>query len=415
MHIGIVHLYDKSFPPDIRIEKEIVALAKAGHRVTILARKTKSKEKEIEEYDNRIIIKRVMIERLGKCQDILSRFSLLFRNCFSKIRNFIEYDKPDALHVHDFGLVPTVLKIAAEYRLPLIADLHENMPAALVASRYNDPIIKRFIRSISLNYYVWRWHEAQSLKKCYKIIVVVQEAAKRLLDYGIKKNKIIVVSNTEDETTFETNKDIIDEEILNKYRKNWVVSYIGGLGPHRGIDTALESIALIGKNIPALKVLIVGAKKSQMQQLLEKTKNLGINSVVEIIEWQPFDKVKSYIIASKVCLVPHNNFEHTHTTVPHKLFQYMICKKPVLVSDCRPLKRIVDDTKAGVVFKANNSQDCAKKLIYMYQSPELLVKMGENGKNAALGRYAWRHDAARLIKMYAELEHKIGISDEVSK
>ena len=52
---------------------------------------------------------------------------------------------------------------------------------------------------------------------------------------------------------------------------------------------------------------------------------------------------------------PHEDFEHTQTTVPHKLFQYMMGRKTVLVSDCAPLKRIIGDNEAGYVFKAGGS------------------------------------------------------------
>jgi glycosyltransferase involved in cell wall biosynthesis len=119
--------------------------------------------------------------------------------------------------------------------------------------------------------------------------------------------------------------------------------------------------------------------------------------------------VNSYVFASQVCLVPHNNFEHTQTTVPHKLFQYMICEKPVLVSDCRPLARIVRETDTGYIFKANDFNDFATKLIYIYNHPKEAQQKGRNGKKVALETYAWRHDANNLLMMYAELEkqHKL--------
>jgi glycosyltransferase involved in cell wall biosynthesis len=115
------------------------------------------------------------------------------------------------------------------------------------------------------------------------------------------------------------------------------------------------------------------------------------------------EKVSNYILASHVCLIPHNNFEHTQTTVPHKLFQAMVCKKPVLVSDCKPLKRIIIETQAGKIFKANNNEDFAEKLISMYFDTKALAKFGDNGYKAACGEYAWRHDAARLNQIYSEL------------
>ncbi len=81
----------------------------------------------------------------------------------------------------------------------------------------------------------------------------------------------------------------------------------------------------------------------------------------------------------------------------------MICAKPVLVSSCRPLRRIVEDAQSGVVFRANNANDLADKLVYMYENPAALKEMGFNGKAAALDKYAWRNEAKKLVEFYAVL------------
>jgi len=123
-----------------------------------------------------------------------------------------------------------------------------------------------------------------------------------------------------------------------------------------------------------------------------------------VLRWVPFEKVSSYFSISAVCLVPHNDFEHTQTTVPYKLFQSMISGKPVVVSDVRPLKRIVDETGAGLVFNAGDPSSLAAVLVELYQKPELADRLGRNGYSAAQGLYSWRHDAERLIRLYDEMD-----------
>jgi glycosyltransferase involved in cell wall biosynthesis len=79
----------------------------------------------------------------------------------------------------------------------------------------------------------------------------------------------------------------------------------------------------------------------------------------------------------------------------------MITGKPVVVSSCPPLRRIVEETGAGLVFRANDSGSLAGQLLYMYKNPERMKEMGECGRAAALGPYSWTHDARRLVDMYA--------------
>ena len=405
MHIGMVLGTNKTFPPDIRVEKESKILAKAGHDVSILVRRIPEDSPLEEEFiPGHVNIKRAPIAKMGFVARNIKAFTLIETAWFSHLEGFINKEKPDILHVHDFHMVPTVLKIANRYNIPVVADLHENMPAAIVARQSIFPPLKKLKNKIQNNYYLWKFHESRNLKQCVKIIVVVPEASERLKQYGISQNKIVTVSNTEDKSTFRFNPKDADPDIIDRYQKCWLISYVGGIGPHRGLDTLLQAIPVAKIRIPKLKLAIVGARGTYLSVILDEIERLGVGDCVEVIGWQPFEKVNSYMLASKVCLIPHNNFEHTQTTIPHKLFQAMICERPVLVSSCRPLKRVVEDSNSGCVFKANDSKDLADKLVYMYNHPSETVQMGGNGQKAALGKYSWQHDAERLIEMYSGLE-----------
>ena len=64
-------------------------------------------------------------------------------------------------------------------------------------------------------------------------------------------------------------------------------------------------------------------------------------------------------------------------------------------------KRIIEETEAGLVFRAGDHRDLADKLIRLYNSPELCQKLGRKGKKAATeGRYSWRYSGDMLINLY---------------
>ncbi len=402
MRIGMV--LNSTFPPDIRVEKEARSLIKAGFEVCLLAQKTNTKQATKEYLDYGLEVFRYEINKNNFFSRQYEKFTLVYKTWLKIIDNFVNAAHPDVLHAHDFRIVPTVLKIGKKYNLPVVADLHENMPAALIAYRSNLDSLQKLKLAIFNNYYVWRWHERHALRQCSRIIVVVLEASERLLNgYKIPHEKIQLVSNTEDETTF--NVSYSDNEIIQRYQDTWTALYIGGIGFHRGIDTSIRAATLAGRNIPNFKLLIVGIQNDDQQKYFMKmAKEANASQYVELINWVPSYKVNSYIAASEVCLVPHNNFEHTNTTVPHKLFQYMMMKKPIIVSSCAPLKRIVEDAKCGLVFNANDSNDLAFCLAELYKNwNELSEKYGVNGYQAALGRYSWKNDSQSLVNMYNEL------------
>jgi glycosyltransferase involved in cell wall biosynthesis len=82
----------------------------------------------------------------------------------------------------------------------------------------------------------------------------------------------------------------------------------------------------------------------------------------------------------------------------------MICGKPVLVSDCKPLKRIVEQANAGAIFRANDKKHLAQTLVQMAAFPEVLVEMGKNGQKSALGPLSWKIDAKKLVDLYSTLK-----------
>lgn len=136
-----------------------------------------------------------------------------------------------------------------------------------------------------------------------------------------------------------------------------------------------------------------------LYQLIKENK---LEDRVEILGHQPFSKVISYINASKICLVPHHSNPHTDNTVPHKLFQYMVIGRPLLVSSSPPLKRIVEDCQSGKVFEAGNPQDFANQVDWMVENPEFCKTASQNGKvmTSLGGKYSFEKDMLVLREIY---------------
>ena len=71
-------------------------------------------------------------------------------------------------------------------------------------------------------------------------------------------------------------------------------------------------------------------------------------------------------------IIPHLANDHTDNTIPHKLFQIMMSKSLLLVSSCKPLKRIVEKYDCGVVFKADDVNDFTDKVVLAKAIHQLL-------------------------------------------
>ena len=102
-----------------------------------------------------------------------------------------------------------------------------------------------------------------------------------------------------------------------------------------------------------------------------------------------------------VNVIPHQSNGHTDNTVPHKLFQGMMAAKPLLVSSSAPLKRLVDQHQAGLVFSAGDPKDFADKVLELYRNKELNNTLGENGRKVSVeGQLNWEITQKTLVQLY---------------
>ena len=395
-------LIGHDFPPDIRVEKEIPSLIAAGHDVWLVCENRKNRLTR-ENWKGAKILRLPNLPRWIRA--INTAILFLFHRHFVwewALTNIIRDEKPDVLHVHDLPFVAPALRIAQNFDLPVIADLHENYPG-LLEIRKNSNLKRNFLDPFIFASERFSNYEKQVLPQCEKIIVVVEEAATRLHGIGIPADKIIIVGNTENIQAIETSESAPIGEISLPESKLKLI-YVGGFGVHRGLETVIRAMPQLCRQIPSAKFIIVG--DGPERPLLERLAHqLDIAHAVQFEGRQPYHKVPSYIQMSDICLVPHLANSHTNATMPHKLFQYMFQKKALIVSSARPLKRVVEDAHCGLVFESGNSDHFAECVIQM-QDPESRKRMGLNGYQAVLQKYNWQKDARELIYLYEQVAEK---------
>ncbi len=315
---------------------------------------------------------------------------------------FVKKYKIDILHVHDLYMLGAAYKANKRLAksLPIVSDLHENFAVAIKYYKYANVFPGKYIISIPK----WERTEVKWVNKADAVITVIDEAVDRYQKLGVPKEKITLVANYVNADEF-LNKDH-NTDILSKFEGQFVMTYIGGFDTHRGLECVIKALPRISQDIPTIKLVLVGAGNNEMD-LRTLAKELNVEQYVSFEGFQPPAKLPDYNAISDICLIPHLKTEHTDNTIPHKLFQYMLLEKPVLASDCKPLKRILENTKSGLTFQSNNENDFAEKVITLYQQPDLRAEMGKNGAQAVKDTYNWDNTAANLIALYKRLETEI--------
>ena len=399
--LKILMLLESAFPPDIRVEKEAKSLLAAGFELSLVCAAT-NKVVKIDNW-NGMKLYRVPV-KYDNFSKLLRIFKIVKFDFFFYLKNFLNNESYDVIHVHDLKLVPTALKIKEIYpNIKVVADLHENYPAAVREWTKLAKGLTKLIYRLFNNYERWLKIETEVVKKVDHIIAVVEEMKDRMLNQQatLEATKITVVSNLEDKDFVQEGK--IDNAIVEKYKDYSTILYIGGFGVHRGIDTAIKAMKYI--DIKNIKLLLVGKGTPEVDEyFLNLIKDNKLESKVEIVGWQPFDKVLTYQKLADICIVPHNSNEHTDNTIPHKIYQYMMVGKPMLVSSCPPLARVTKASNAGLVFEAGNSYDFAAKIKEMFKDKEMMKKFEQNGIDYTFNKdNNWQQESKKLIKLYEDM------------
>ncbi|MBN1884721.1 MAG: glycosyltransferase family 4 protein [Candidatus Krumholzibacteriota bacterium] len=395
MRIGMV-LQERIPPSDIRVAKEARTLARAGHEVHLLLERGDGQP--VEETIGDISLARLV--HMGSLRRKYHRytFNFTFRDALWRraIDRFVAERGIEALHVHDLPLVREGVEAGRRAGIPVVADLHENYPDGLQVW-YTGRLKKKTIYDRRR----WARYEREVLRETDAVIAVVEESRDRLAALGLPRGKIVVVPNTAD---MRMTHAAVDPAIVERYRGRFVVSYIGKFSAHRGLDVAIRGAAALRGRVPSLLLLLVGDRNRPCMERLERlVAELGAGDLVEMPGWQPYERIWSYIQASDVCLVPHNRNPHTDTTIPHKIFQYMLIEKPVIVSDCPPLARVIEDSGGGRVFRWNDPADLAGRIEELAGDEALRRRIGAAGRAAVIDRYNWDSTSGGLVALYDRL------------
>ncbi|MCK4396248.1 glycosyltransferase family 4 protein [candidate division WOR-3 bacterium] len=380
-------ILQSDFPPDIRVEKEARTLLEDGHTIDLLCNNYSGLAMEDTFYGIRV--HRLKNIPFGKIINIP-----LFLNpvWLWRIYSLIISIKPNVIHIHDLPLFLAGAFLGKIFGIPTIFDMHENYPAMLKATKSMVTIKSPYLAKII---------EGIAVRIANYIIVVVEEQKERLVSLGVPEKKIVIVSNTVDLKYFRTLP--IERKIEAKIREtfDFIITYTGGF-PQRGLTELFKAISLASRELFGICLLLVGDGEKRTEEAKKLAKKIGITERIVFTGWVNFDRIPSYINASDICIIPYLSNEHTDTTIPHKLFQYMALSKPIIVNDAKPVARIIRKCNCGIVVNSGDYGGMARAIITL-SDKKLALELGKNGRSFVERIYNWENTSKELLRLYNNL------------
>lgn len=242
------------------------------------------------------------------------------------------------------------------------------------------------------------------VKKADKIITTPFLKQYCISSLNIASKKIDVIPCGADYNIFK--KSVYGLDIIKKYNMEGyiVIMYTGALYKAFGILDLIQAMKIVTTHHKNTKLMLVGKQlKNDMDEFLSKTKELQLENNIIFEEMQPYSQIPAFINAADICVNPFPDSPICRAGSPIKVFEYMLCAKPVIHSDLECIQDVIIDRLTGLLYEPNNIEDLAAKINYLIENPHLRIEIGNSAQKLILEKYTWDKLGNKLLESFTNI------------
>ncbi len=320
---------------------------------------------------------------------ILNRFKLssrkLSKNLFVQVLKYFEfiyrvtlfYRKKDIkmINIHAISLLPFGVLLKYLYKATLVYDTHE------LETETNG--------SMGLRKKLVKFMEKTFIKRCDLIFVVSENIADWYeKEYDIQRP--VVVKNA---------PRLIGSKKTNHFRENLsikedsiIVLYQGGLSKGRGVDLLLESFKQRDDDKVVIVFMGYGEIEEDIKIASKERNNIFFHPAVApeiVLEYTSSADIGISFIEN-TCL-------SYYYCLPNKLFEYAMAGLPVIVSNMKEMRELVEKYDMGIIVEDDKIESMNNAIDKILQSD--IKQMKQNARRCA-EENSWEKQEVKMINEY---------------
>ncbi len=195
---------------------------------------------------------------------------------------------------------------------------------------------------------------------------------------GIPEKKLIQISNASDFSLSEKLLNTFDREAFRKQHGldgKFVITYVGA----HGVANYLEQLLDAGEVLSDTNVLFLligqGMEKDRLKKMAEDRRITN----VRFLDSVPKAEVFCYILASEMGASVLKRVDTFKTVYSNKTFDYMSCKRPILMAIDGVSRELVEAAGAGTYVEPENIAEYNRVIRGYLSDPARIVTEGESG------------------------------------
>ncbi len=390
----IVHAYYPIGEP--RVEREALALLGRGYSVDVLCLRREGEPAV--EMVNGVQVYRLPLRRRQKrgfgsqLLEYLSFFVLVFFKLLVLYPGR-RHATVQAHNLPDFLIFSALIPKLGGARL--ILDIHDIMPEFMAAR------IGKGMHSLPVRLTILQ--EQLSCQFADYVITVTDLWRERLIQRGVRADKVGVVMNLADERIFSPRPI---ERRPRRANDRFTLIYHGAFKRHYGLDVLIHAAALARQQAPELMVILQGSGEyaQQMETMLSEldlTEHVRINNFL----LQAAD-LPDLIYQADVGVVPNYEDVFTGELLPTKLLEFAALGVPVIAARTRVISSYFDDRMLRF-FTPGDARSLAAAIMEAYQQHDRLADQAQELRRFT-GRYNWSNMSRQYVDMIDRLSLRSG-------
>lgn len=183
------------------------------------------------------------------------------------------------------------------------------------------------------------------------------------------------------------------EEVRSRYSLEGcrVLLFSGVITRRKRVEDVLEVFAALAKNMPDLRLMVVGdGPEDYLRMLRAKAGELGVSEKVIFTGFVPKERLKNYFSAADVGVWLSNNSINQ--------LEAMACRLPVVVPDLQ--LSFIFKQGGALLFPPGDTATFKRTLKRILVDDEFRMALGVQGEKLIRERYSYSRIAKRLLEVY---------------
>lgn len=185
--------------------------------------------------------------------------------------------------------------------------------------------------------------------------------------------------------------------IKYKNGRQYLIGYLGVIGPQEGLDLLLEAAKLITQRRNDIQFAIIG-DGTELEKIKEKAVEMKLVQFIDFYGRVDDETMVEILNTSNVCVNPDRPTEMNNLSTMNKIMEYMALKKPIVQFSLKEGK--LSAKEASLYADNTSTEDFAHKILWLINHEEERDRMGEYGYKRIINELSWNHESKNLINLY---------------